>query len=65
VGSQEPREFARFMVAAYSKDSGGQDPHARVLFAKALLEIRQDLGAENQGLTAESCNSSSSPILTR
>jgi len=40
-------------LRALARESGAQNPEVRVQFAKTLLEIRKDLGAETQGLNAE------------
>ena len=44
---------AHAVLRALARASGAQNPQVRSQFAKALLEIRKDLGSKMQSLTAE------------
>jgi len=44
---------AHIALRALERDCGAQSPDVRLQFAKALLEIRKDLGSETAGLTPE------------
>lgn len=44
---------AHARLRALERDSGAHTPQVRLQVANVLLEIRQDLGIETQGLTAE------------
>jgi hypothetical protein len=44
---------AHAVLRALERDSGVHNPRVRSQVAKVLMEIRQDLGSEIQGLTAE------------
>ena len=40
-------------LRALERERGTHNPHVRSQFATMLMEIRQDLGSETKGLTAE------------
>lgn len=40
-------------LRAWVAENGTQDPEAKTRFAKALLEVRKDIGSDTNGLTAE------------
>jgi len=44
---------AHTALRALERERGGQNSHAKALFAVALMEMRKDLGLETQGLTVE------------
>lgn len=44
---------AHAALRALERESGAQNPRVRSQFTKVLIETRQDLGLETQGLTAE------------
>lgn len=44
---------AHASLRALERESGAQSPNVRSQFAKALMEIRKDLGSETQGLTVD------------